>query len=93
MIIFCLKVSCQVCTETFRLPWMLSDVEDNLLYNQHFINQYQWGSHSADPDPRGSHKITFKGLQVDLWVKEEKNIHLFSYFCQMFVLFFFQYSI
>lgn len=86
MIIFVSKsaVRCALKVLHNRLQWKLADFEDHLLYSQHFINQYQWGAYSGDPDPQGGHKITFKGLQVDLWVKGKKQFRFLSTVCFLF---------
>lgn len=60
------------------LSWMVSDFGNHLLYNQHYMNQYQWGSDSGDPDPQGAY-ITFKGLQFGLLVRGKKN-HFLPFF-------------
>lgn len=70
-----------ICQLLFTRSRMNCDFGNHLLYNQHYMNQYQWGSDSGDPDPQGAY-ITFKGLQFGLWVRGKK---LLSPFFQIFV--------
>ena len=48
---FVSSVECALGLLHDRLPWMVSHFGDHLLYQQHFINQYQWGSHWGSKPP------------------------------------------